>query len=144
MCPNKMKIQHTKNLEREKKKKKQFSSKTRGRNCKRKRRKGRKSDERREAKERGKTGGVCSRVRCGAVCRGRASQSLSLFFFFLFSFGFPLGFQVKCGQVRLSPVKIHKIVMSFLSVKKKKKNSSKLDISIEFQSNMFQRLNNVV
>lgn len=104
-----MKIQHTKNLEREKEEKKiYFQVRRAAETVNESGGKGGNQDERREAKERGKTGGVCSRGRCGAVCRGRArdpeSLPLSFFFLFFFRLAFPLAFQVKCGQIRLSPV----------------------------------------
>jgi hypothetical protein len=95
MCPNKMKIQHTKNLEREKEGKKiYFQVRRAAETVNESGGKGGNQDERREAKERGKTGGVCSRGRCGAVCRGRARVSPSLFFlsFLFFSLGFSVGF----------------------------------------------------
>jgi hypothetical protein len=84
-------------------------------------------------------------VSAAALCVGEERVSPSLFFFFLsffvwLSVGFSSEMWSSPSLSCLNTQNRHELSLC----KKKKKNSSKLDISIEFQSNMFQRLNNVV
>lgn len=71
----------------------------------------------------------------------REKSEFPLSFFFFFLLGFPLGFEVKCGQVRLSPVNTRKRHPSAFSLQNLLLHS--LDIYIKIHSNFVRRLNYV-